>query len=253
MNSRPTYRERIKVDNNITKWNLEEGGIRPVTKPVENTTIEKCRRCCSSVFQPIFAGVHREDHVEVLHDLVGEPLVQLLVGVQHQALPLGALLALRHQRCVLVPLEQARNLTVSQQGVHSLEETRIHDIALVEDEANLLIFAATSSQHLSQILIKVLGTVLVVNLDLENGEAVHPGNKSGEGRLARTRHSNEEQVTLGLSEDPVNPEHMVQNLIEEDQGHVKFLLIEDLEPCLGVVSELIPGNRDVVLAQPVAE
>ena len=204
----------MKSINDDECWNLEEGRIRPVTKPIEDTTIEKSRRCCSSVLQPILAGVHCEDHVEVLHNLVGEPLVQLLVGVQHQALPLGALLALRHQRCVLVPLEQARNLTVGQQGVHSLEETRIHDIALVEDEANLLIFAAASSQHLSQVFVEVFRTVLIVNFDLEHGEAVHPGNKSREGGLAGTRHSNEEEVTLGLSEDPVNPEHVVQHLVE---------------------------------------
>ena len=214
MNSRPTYRERIKVDNNITKWNLEEGGIRPVTKPVENTTIEKCRRCCSSVFQPIFAGVHREDHVEVLHDLVGEPLVQLLVGVQHEALPLSSLLTLGHQRCVLISFKQPGHLSVGQQSVHSLQETRIHDVALIKDEANLLIFAAASSQHLSQVFVEVFRTVLIVNLDLEHGEAVHPGNKSREGGLAGTGHSNEEEVTLGLSEDSVNPEHVVQHLVE---------------------------------------
>jgi len=92
-----------------------------------------------------------------------------------------------------------------------------------------------------------------VNLDLENSETVHPGNKSGKSCLASTRHSNKEKVTLGLSEDPVNPEHMIQHLVEEDQGHVKFLLVEDLEPGLRVVSQLIPGDWYVVLAQPVAE
>ena len=37
-------------------------------------------------------GVYRQDHVEVLHDLLGESLVQLLIGIEYHALPLGALL-----------------------------------------------------------------------------------------------------------------------------------------------------------------
>lgn len=45
-----------------------------------------------------------------MNDLVREPLVELLVAVQHEPLPLCALLALRHQRGVLVPLEQTRHL-----------------------------------------------------------------------------------------------------------------------------------------------
>ena len=87
--------------------------------------------------------------MEVLHHLVGEPFVQLLVGVQHEALPLGALLALCHQCCVLITLKQTGNFTIGKQSVHSLKEPGIHDIALIEDEAYFLIFAAASPQNLS--------------------------------------------------------------------------------------------------------
>ena len=35
-------------------------------------------------------------------------------------------------------------------------------------------------------------------------------------------------MSLGLPEDPVDPEDMVQHLVEQDQGHVQLLLIKDL-------------------------
>lgn len=34
---------------------------------------------------------------------------------------------------------------------------------------------------------------------------------------------------------PVDPQHMVQYFIEQDQGHIKFFFIEDLQPSLDIV------------------
>ena len=42
--------------------------------------------------------------------LIGEPLVELVGRVEHEPLPLRALLALRHQRGVLVALEETGHL-----------------------------------------------------------------------------------------------------------------------------------------------
>ena len=184
---------------------------------------------------------------------MGEPLVQLLVGVQHQALPLSALLALSHQSGVLIPLEQTRHLAVGQQSVHSLQEPRVHDIAFVKDEADLFIFAAAPPQHLPQVLVEVLGAVLVVHLDLEHSQPVHPRHKPGEGRFPCPGDSNEKEMALRLPEDSVNPENMVQDFVKEDQRNIKLLLVEDFQSGLGVVAKLVSSNRNVVLAQPVAE
>lgn len=113
--------------------------------------------------------------MEVAYDLAGEPLVQLFVRVQHESFLLGSLLALGHQRGIFIPFKQTRNLSekpererrrgpnvmaawdrmhglylsVGQQGVHSLKESRIQDIGLVHNESNLLIFAARAPQHSS--------------------------------------------------------------------------------------------------------
>lgn len=48
--------------------------------------------------------------MEVPDNLAGEPLVQLLVCVEHQALFLSSLLTLSHQGGILISLKQARNL-----------------------------------------------------------------------------------------------------------------------------------------------
>jgi len=56
---------------------------------------------------------------------------------------------------------------------------------------------------------------------------------------------------LVLFENPVNPEHVVQHLIEEHQGNVQFLLIEHLQPGLDVLSQFLPVHRKIVLGEPV--
>lgn len=57
---------------------------------------------------------------------------------------------------------------------------------------------------------------------------------------------------LFLLEDPIYPEHMIQDLIEEHQRDIQFLLIEDLETSLHVVTKLLPLHGEVILGQPVA-
>ncbi len=77
--------------------------------------------------------------------LLREPLVQLLLGVQHESLPLGSLLALSHQCGQLVAFEQPRHLPVSQQSVHTLQEAGVQHVGLVHDETDLL--TLSKKQH----------------------------------------------------------------------------------------------------------
>ena len=85
------------------------------------------------------------------------------------------------------------------------------------------------------VVVDVVAAVLVVHLDLEYRQVVHPGNKPGERGLAGSGHSYEPEVSLGPAEAPVNPEHVVQHLVEQHERHVQLLLVEHLEPGLGVV------------------
>ena len=52
---------------------------------------------------------------------------------------------------------------------------------------------------------------------------------------------------LVLLEDPVNAEHVVQHFVEQHQRHVQFLLVEDLQPGLHVLSQLLLVHWNVVL------
>ena len=67
------------------------------------------RGCGGAVVEVLVGRVHGEDDVQVARHLAREPLVQLVRAVA-QALLLRALPALRHQRRVLVALEQTRHL-----------------------------------------------------------------------------------------------------------------------------------------------
>ena len=81
----------------------------PVAEPVEDAAVEEGGRGGGARLQAVLARVHGEDDVQVARHLAREPLVQLVRAVA-QALLLRALPALRHQRRVLVALEQTRHL-----------------------------------------------------------------------------------------------------------------------------------------------
>ena len=72
--------------------------------------VEQRRGGCRAVLEALRGRVHGEDDVQVADALAGEPLVQLLVRVQHQALLLGPLLTLGHQGGVLISLKEAGHL-----------------------------------------------------------------------------------------------------------------------------------------------
>ncbi|KAH6607744.1 hypothetical protein Trco_004057 [Trichoderma cornu-damae] len=202
---------------------------------------------------PAFGRVHGEDDVQVVDDLLGEPLVQLLRRVEVQVLPLGAFLAGRHEGDVVVALEEARHLGVGEQRVHALQETGVQDVGLVHDEADLLALAAASPQHVAQVFVEVLRRVLAVDLDLEHLEAVHPGHEPREGSLAAAAHADEDQVALRLPEDAVDAQHVLQDVVEQDERNVDLFLAERLEASGHEVPQLLPVDGDVVLGEPVGE
>lgn len=51
-----------------------------------------------------------------------------------------------------------------------------------------------------------------------------------------TLHTAQETDWQSRESLPVNPEHMVQHFIEQDQGNIQFFFIEDLQPSLDIVS-----------------
>ena len=95
----------------VSEWACERetSAVPPAGRQVA-APVEEGGGGGSAVLEALAGGVHGEHDVQVPHDLLGEPAVQLLGGVQHQPLALGALLALRHQRRKLVTLKQTWHL-----------------------------------------------------------------------------------------------------------------------------------------------
>ena len=54
--------------------------------------------------------------------------------------------------------------------------------------------------------------------------------------LATAADTNEKKVTLDLTEDSVDSEHMVKNVVEKHQGNIQFFLVENFEPSFRVFS-----------------
>lgn len=56
------------------------------------------------------------------------------------------------------------HLSIGKQSVHSLQEAALQHVGLIHDEHNLLISASSTTQYLPQVIIKVSGQILAVNL-----------------------------------------------------------------------------------------
>eukprot|EP00160_Parvularia_atlantis_P015941 Unigene4815_Nuclearia_a/m.14725 Unigene4815_Nuclearia_a/g.14725 ORF Unigene4815_Nuclearia_a/g.14725 Unigene4815_Nuclearia_a/m.14725 type:complete len:362 (+) Unigene4815_Nuclearia_a:2868-3953(+) len=232
---------------------LVVGLQRPVAEPVEHAAVEQSGRRRRAAAQAALRRIHREDDVQVAHHLRREPLVQLVGRVEHEALALRALLALRHQRAVLVAIKQPGHFAVGQQRVHALEETRVEDVAFVQDERDLLASRARATQQAAQVLVKVLHRVPVVHLDLVDRQPVQPRDKARQRRLARARNTNQQQVALDLLEHAVDAQHVLQEVIEQHQRHVKLLLVEHAQARADVLAQRLLLNGHIVLGQPVGE
>ena len=116
--------------------------------------------------------------MQVAHYLVGEPFIKFVIRVKHKTVSLGALLALSHQSRVLVAFKQTGYFAVRQQRVHALEESRVENVRLVQDEHDFLAFGPRAPQHAPQVVVEVLARVVVVHFDLEDAETVDPGDEA---------------------------------------------------------------------------
>lgn len=58
-------------------------------------------------------------------------------------------------------------------------------------------------------------------------------------------------MTLHLTEDTIDTEDVVEDIVEQDQGNVEFFLVEHAQSCLGVLPQQLAVNWDIILRCPV--
>ena len=152
--------------------------------------------------------------MEVLDDLLCEPLVQFFLGVKQQTLALGTFFASSHQGRELIAFKQTGNFCVGEEGVHAFKETRVENISFVHDKTDLFTLAPGPAKNASQIIVEIFRRILPMHLNLEDLQTVHPRNEARQRSLTTSTNSNQDEVTLWLSEHPVNTQSMFQNVVE---------------------------------------
>ena len=158
--------------------NLIKGLVGPISKPVQYATIEQGWGSCSTGCEAVLGRVHGEYDVQILRNLLSEPTVEFLVRVEHKTISLGTFFTSGHKSGVLVAFEETRNFSVGKEGVHPFQETRIKDIRFVHDEADLFTLSTSTTEDGPKILIEIFSSIFVGDLDLEDTEAIHPGNET---------------------------------------------------------------------------
>jgi hypothetical protein len=157
---------------------LIEGLVGPISKPVQYATIEQGWGSRGTRGEAVLGRIHGENDMQVLRDLLSEPTVKFLVRVEHKAISLGTFFTGSHESGVLVTLEKTWNFSVGKKSVHSFQETRIENVRFVHDEADLFTLGAGATKDGPKIFIKVFSGILVGHLDLEDAEAIHPGDET---------------------------------------------------------------------------
>jgi len=87
-----------------------------------------------------------------------------------------------------------------------------------------------------------------VNLDLEDTQSIHPRNKARQRRLSGSADTDEQQMTLRLTEDTVNTQDVVENFVKQNKRNIQLLFVEHLNAQMDhflckvlVTSELMYG------------
>src|SRR6266498_2907949 len=58
-------------------------------------------------------------------------------------------------------------------------------------------------------------------------------------------------MTLYLSENTINSENVVENIVEKNERNIQLLFIKDAQPCFRVFPEYLPVDRNIVLGCPI--
>lgn len=122
-------------------------------------------------------------------------------------------------------------------------------VRLVHDEANLFALAASTSQHMSEIFVKVFATVFGVHFQLEDSQAIEPSNKARQSCFACARNTNKQQMSLRLAINSVNSQNMLQHLIEQHQLDVQLLFTKAADACLNVLLQFFASDLSVILKE----
>jgi len=156
---------------------LVEGLVGPISKPVQYATIEQGWGSRGTGGETVLGRVHGEHDVEILRNLLSEPTVEFLMRIKHKTISLGTFFASSHESGVFVSFEETRNFGVGEESIHSFQEARIEDVRFVHYEADFFTLGSRTAEDSPQIFVEVFSGVLVGDLDLEDAEAIHPGNK----------------------------------------------------------------------------
>ena len=60
--------------------------------------------------------------------------------------------------------------------------------------------------------------------------------------LAATTDTDQEEMALHLPEDTVDTQYVVQDVVEQHKGYIKFFFVEDAQPGLRVLPEGLTFN-----------
>jgi len=116
-------------------------------------------------------------------------------------------------------VEERWKLTGVQDAVDILEENFLLDVFVGKCENELLVINAESLEHGAEVFLPVECTVVSVNLNLVLGAVVDKDGELGDGFAAISTKTDQEPVTLGLSNDAGYSAQVLDHVVEEEEIH----------------------------------
>ena len=108
-----------------------------------------------------------------------------------------------------------------------------HDFAFTfTNEVNTRMYlypTSRSAQDGSQIFVEIFSRVFVVNFDLEDAQTVHPCDESRQRRFSGSTDTDQEKMSLRLTENPVDSQDVIEHFVEQHQRNVQLFFVKHLQ------------------------
>jgi hypothetical protein len=157
--------------------NFPHGLAAPSTKPIDNATIEESWGGRRTILPVTSRRIHCEDYVKIALDERCESTPQLFLAVEYDSVLQGAISTGIAQSIVFVAFEQPWHFATGKESVDCFDKRALQAVGIIKDECDPFALQGHTLHDISQIVVKVIDSVLGMSLDLTYIKAIHPSNK----------------------------------------------------------------------------
>mmetsp|Transcript_53739 Transcript_53739/g.123203 ORF Transcript_53739/g.123203 Transcript_53739/m.123203 type:complete len:663 (+) Transcript_53739:3938-5926(+) len=201
--------------------NSIEGLGGPLHEPINRATIDEGWKRSNTITKGRSNWRHRNDDVQVFATLIDIPGKDLIWPVL--ACSVGPLRTLLHDFHLVFILVQVGHLSSVEDRGHLFQESFVGNLCVREQEHHVLELRSCRHQQSLHVLMPLIESVSLGNLDLEELILHHKGCQRSRGFSTRTTNANKESISQRQVEHTDHSAHMLDERGEQNEVHPNLL------------------------------